>query len=227
MHIVNKATRYQAGRWLKDMSIKTMWETIRICWIDIYLGPPDRITTDAGTNFDSKEFKQLASTVNSKVKIVPVKAHNSISIRERYHGLVRRVYKIIIEELRDQGINRDAALQMAFKAINDSMGPNGLIPTLLVYSAFPRMTEYDPLSPTIAERVTAVKKAIDKVQKECTKRQIQDALRARNGPDTTTIYNLKLNSEVLVWRDTKAGQKGHWDGPFRLISIEGEDCVIQ
>ena len=32
---------------------------------------------------------------------------------------------------------------MAFKAINDSVGPNGLIPTLLVYSAYPRMLEYE------------------------------------------------------------------------------------
>ena len=38
---------------------------------------------------------------------------------------------------------------MAFKAINDSAGPDGITPTLLVYGAFPRMTELDPLLPTI------------------------------------------------------------------------------
>jgi hypothetical protein len=227
LHIVDEATRYQAGKWLKDMSARITWETLRSCWIDTYLGPPDRITTDAGTNFDSKEFKQLASTVNTKVKIVPVEAHNSIGIVERYHGPVRRAYEIIIEELKDHGISRDAALQMAFKAINDSVGPDGLVPTLLVYGAFPRMTEYDPPSPSIAERATAIKKAIDEVQKQRAKRQVQDALRTRNGPNTTAIHDLKLNSDVLVWRDTKAGQKGHWDGPFRLISKEGEDCVVQ
>jgi hypothetical protein len=42
------------------------------------------------------------------------------------------------------------ALQMAFKAINNSIGLNGLILTLLVYSAYPRITKNDPLSPTIA-----------------------------------------------------------------------------
>ena len=158
---------------------------------------------------------------------MPVEAHNSVGIVERYHGPVRRAYEIIIEELKDQGISRDAALQTAFKAINDSAGPDGLIPTLLVYGAFPRMTEYDPPSPTIAERAVAIKKAMDEVQKQRAKRQIQDALRTRNGPNTTAIHDLELNSDVLVWRDAKAGQKGHWDGPFRLISKEGEDCVIQ
>jgi hypothetical protein len=42
------------------------------------------------------------------------------------------------------------ALQMTFKAINDSIGPDGLILTLLVYGVYPRMTENDPLLPSVA-----------------------------------------------------------------------------
>jgi hypothetical protein len=37
------------------------------------------------------------------------------------------------------------ALQMTFKAINDLIRLNGLVPTLLVYSAYPCITENDPL----------------------------------------------------------------------------------
>ena len=81
-----------------------------MCWIDTYLGPLDRITTNASTNFDLKEFKQLASIVNSKVRIVLVESHNSIGIIKRYYGPVRRAYEIIIEQLKDQNIGRDAAL---------------------------------------------------------------------------------------------------------------------
>ena len=76
-----------------------------------------------------------------KVKIVPVEAHNSIGIVERYHGPIRRAYLIITTEI--QGIDKDMALQMAFKAINDTAGPDGLVPTLLVYGTLPRMVEYD------------------------------------------------------------------------------------
>jgi len=36
------------------------------------------------------------------------------------------------------------ALQMTFKAINDSIRLEGLVPTLLVYSAYPRITQNDP-----------------------------------------------------------------------------------
>ena len=72
-----------------------------------------------------------------RIKTVPVEAHNSIGLVERYHGPLRRVYQIIIAELNSSDITKDMALQMAFKAVNDSVGPNGLVPTLLVYGAYP------------------------------------------------------------------------------------------
>jgi len=38
---------------------------------------------------------------------------------------------------------------MAFKAINDSAGPDGLIPTLLVFRAYPQIIESNAPSPTV------------------------------------------------------------------------------
>jgi hypothetical protein len=54
---------------------------------------------------------------------------------------------------------------MAFKAINDIARPNRLVLTLLVYSAYPQITEYNPLLLLVTQRALAVKKAIAKVQK--------------------------------------------------------------
>jgi hypothetical protein len=64
---------------------------------------------------------------------VPIEAYNLVGMVECYYGPLRRIYYIITTELPD--IGKDMALQMAFKAINDSAGPNGLIPTLLVFRA--------------------------------------------------------------------------------------------
>jgi hypothetical protein len=50
------------------------------------------ITTDASKNFVSKEFKEYASTMEIQVKTVPVEAHNSIGVVERYYSLIRRAY---------------------------------------------------------------------------------------------------------------------------------------
>ena len=54
---------------------------------------------------------------------------------------------------------------MAFKAINDSARPNGLVPTLLVFKAYPKMIKLDALSPTVAQRATVIKKAIAEIYK--------------------------------------------------------------
>jgi hypothetical protein len=90
------------------------------------------------------------------------------------------------------------ALQMAFKAINNIIGLDSLILTLLVYSAYPRITEHDPLLLLVTKRALAIKKAIAKVQKLKAKRQVNNAFNARNGPSITTIHELALNSKVLV-----------------------------
>jgi hypothetical protein len=224
LHVVDESTRYQAGRWLQNISAKHTWDTLRMCWIDTYLGPPDQITTDAGKNFASKEFNQYANMVGTKVKIVPVEAHNSVGTVERYHGPVRRAYTIITAEIRD--IDREMALQMAFKAINDSAGPDGLIPTLLVYGAYPRMTEYDPPAPSITQRAMAIKKAMNEIQKLRAKRQVADALNTRNGPNTNDVHQLTLNADVMVWREGNTGQSGSWNGPYKLVGMDGESCVL-
>jgi len=55
------------------------------------------------------------------------------------------------------------ALQMSFKAANDLVSPNGLILTLLVYGAYPQMTEYNPPSLIVSQRAKAIQKAIEEV----------------------------------------------------------------
>jgi hypothetical protein len=57
------------------------------------------------------------------------------------------------------------ALQMAFKAINDTIRLDSLVLTLLIYSVYLRITEHDPPLLLVAQRALAVKKAIVEVQK--------------------------------------------------------------
>jgi hypothetical protein len=225
LHIVDEGTRFQNGKWLRNISARHTWEKLQECWINTYLGPPDLIVHDAGKNFVSKEFKQHARAMGTTCKSVPVEAHNSIGIVERYHGPIRRAYEIISAELPELG--KDMALQMAFKAVNDIAGPDGIVPTLLVFGAYPRMTEYDAPSPTISQRSATLKKAMDEVRKLRAKRQVNDALNHRNGPSTTSIKDLPLNSSVLAWRETPGNKTGKWTGPYPLIGINGEECTIE
>jgi hypothetical protein len=127
---------------------------------------------------------------------MPVKAHNSVKMVEYYYGPLRHIYHIIIAELLD--INKDIALQMAFKAINDSTGLNSLIPTLLVFRAYLYIIKSNTPNPIVVKQAAALKKAIKEVKKLKAERQVINALNMCNRPKTTVIHNLPLNSPVLV-----------------------------
>ena len=225
LHVVDEATRFQAARWLPNISAQATWNALRLCWIDVYIGPPDLLIHDAGTNFTGREFQQCATSMAISTKCVPVEAHQSIGIVERYHAPLRRAYSVISEELKGTGtgVTRDMVLQMAIKAVNDTAGPDGLIPTLLVFGAYPRMVELDPPAPTITQRATAIKRAMEEVVKLRASRQVAEALRQRNGPQTQPVHELPINSDVLVWRENSH----RWTGPFKLLSMEEESCKVQ
>ena len=87
---------------------------------------------------------------------------------------------------------------MAVKAINDTASPNGLVPTLLVYGAYLRISNLDPPAPSITDRVAIIRKAIAEIVKLRAKQAINNALYYRNGPNITLVHNLPLNSKVLI-----------------------------
>lgn len=225
LHIVDEATRFNAACWLANISSKHIWDMIRMIWIDMYLGPPDFIVTDAGKNFTSKEFAQHATSIGTIVATVPVEAHWSIGTVERYHAVLRRSYEIIKEELPEA--SPEIALQMAVKSVNDTTGPNGLTPTLLLFGAYPRMTEYDPPAPTITQRAAAIQKAMTEVRQLRARRQVANAINTRNGPSSTLVHRLPINSDVLVWREGGTNRSGKWTGPYKLLAIENETCTVE
>jgi hypothetical protein len=221
LQVVDSSTSFQAARFLKDMSAKNAWDTLRMCWIDTYQGPPEYIVHDAGKNFSSTEFRQHAGSMAIEVKEVPIEAHNSIGKVERYHIPLRRSYEIIRDELNGEQIDKEIALQMAVKAVNDSAGPDGIVPTLLVFGAYPRMTDMDPPSPSIVKRAQAIHAATKEVRRLYAERQVNDALAMRNGPNTKPTLDLPINSDVRVWRE-----KGGWKGPYKLLATNCETCTV-
>jgi hypothetical protein len=94
---------------------------------------------------------------------VPIKAYNSVRIVKRYYSPLHCIYHIIIIELLN--INKDIALQIAFKAINNSIGLNSFIPTLLVFRAYLYIVKSNAPNPMVIKRVAALKKAIKEVKK--------------------------------------------------------------
>ena len=61
-----------------------------------------------------------------------------------------------------------------------------------------------------------------KIVKLRAKQTVNNALYYRNGPNTTLVYNLPLNSKVLI--QCKSGKQ---TGPYYLLAIENKTCCIQ
>jgi hypothetical protein len=111
------------------------------------------------------------------------------------------VYEIILDKLKDKQINKEMILQIAVKAINDSAEPDGIVPTLLVFGVYPRLTEMDPPSPLVTKRAEAIRAATKEVRRLYTERRVKDALAMCNSLDTKDTLDLSLQSDVRVWRE--------------------------
>lgn len=59
------------------------------------------------------------------------------------------------------------------------------------------------------------------LRKANAERRVNDALHARNGPSTSEVLSLPLQSEVCIWRENEG-----WQGPSKIVSIEGHDIIV-
>ncbi|KAI1001783.1 hypothetical protein K3495_g6420 [Podosphaera aphanis] len=150
VHLVDAGTNLGSAAFLtgpEKQSSTSISNSIDRCWNNVYVGPPENLVHDAGKNFASAEFRKTASTWKTRVVEVPTEAHHSIGKVEHAHKDLRRAYSIFKQQFSGQHIDRHTLLKMAVKALNDTAGPDGLVPTLCASGAYPRITWDDAPSP--------------------------------------------------------------------------------
>ena len=133
-------------------------------------------------------------------KAVPVETHWSIGIVERFHLVLRRVYKVIMKDLTnaDAKISKEIELQMTIKTVNDIAKANDLVFTLLIFDAYSRMFHLDSSASNIIQRAVVINKAMHEMKKIMMEKQTRDALNIKNGSIVNHFHDLFINSEVLV-----------------------------
>jgi hypothetical protein len=120
---------------------------------------------------------------------------------KRYYTPLRQVFKIITKEL--PRAPKQFVLQIAIKAINNTAGPDGLVPTLLMFGTYPRITTTNTPSLTVTERGKAITKAMKQIAELHAKKQVTDVLRQRNRPNISDTLNVLIGKDVLVYREDK------------------------
>ncbi len=59
LHVVDRATHFQAARFLHDESTESVWKTVMQMWMLIYLGAPDNLRHDEETKFVSPKLQAM------------------------------------------------------------------------------------------------------------------------------------------------------------------------
>ena len=84
---------------------------------------------------------------------------NSLGLCERFHSIIKRVYDKLKKG--DPSQDKHTKLSLTVYAVNNTVGPDGLTTTTLIYGSVPQLplTDTDTLPPTEKSRVEAMRTA--------------------------------------------------------------------
>ena len=93
------------------------------------------------------------------------------------------------------------------------MGPNGLVPSLLVFGALPSFPAPATNHPNQEERFQALRLARQEMETIVAQTRIKTALRSKLPP--ATKYLIKPGDDVRVYRE----RSKRWNGPFKVTKV--------
>jgi hypothetical protein len=221
LHMVDEATHFQAASFLKNGSAEETWNVLSRSWSRMYLGPPDFLRIDQGTNFTAREFVDSAAGEGISVLEAPIECPTTMSHVERYHGPLRLAYTRIRAD--DPSMSQENSLQMAVKCVNDTVGPEGLTPTLLVFGSLPRPARRVPAETQIA-RARTIERVRGELRKEFARQKVAVGLKYKGpfGGERADLAALRPGDQVLVYRPPKKA----WE-EFKFVDLDGDTVTVQ
>lgn len=191
---------------LPDKSTSTIWNAFLVCWVATYIGYPDKIRLDQDSVFKSNEFTSLTKSAGIEIQLSGVHSHNALGNGERYHSPLRRIFLKIIEDVPD--LDWNIALQLSIKAMNDTTGPDDLVPSLLVFGAIPRFPPQSTPLLSHEDRMRAMNIARLEMAVISAELKIRRALREKVPP--ATDYFVSPEDSFYVWNEGTKQWRGHF-----------------
>ena len=114
---------------------------------------------------------------------------------------------------------------MIIKIINDTIEYNNPIFILLIFETYLHIINDDVLNLFIIKRVKIIKITMNEIIKLHIKRQTIDVLHQRNDPQIMKIYDISIDSSILIWRT----HQKKWIKSYKLLTVSRkiEICVIE
>lgn len=184
LHVVDTHTHFSSAIFLSGKSTKDVWNAFLVSWASMYLGYHDKLRVDQESIFKSREWMQLCAEAGIDVDLSGIESHNAIGVGERYHAPLRRIFNRVREN--SPALDAEICLKIATKAMNDTMNPEGLVPSLLVFGTLPRFPPSSTSLPTHNNRMQAMATARIEMTNITAKLRVQQALRAKLPPQPNT-----------------------------------------
>lgn len=218
LHIVDTQTHFMSAAFLKGQTVEDVWETFVLCWATQYTGFTMRIHTDQGSAFTSLRWTRRCDAVGTESKLSGVDSHNSLGSGERYHEPLRRVYRKIREVY--PKMKKETTLRLAIKAYNDTLGPEGLVPSLLVFGCLPRFPSVDSSIPAQSDRMTALREARSEMETIVSQLRIRRAILAK--VPRCSDFVLEPGDMVRVFRESDKS----YIQPYPVLRVDGKQVYI-
>ena len=219
LHLVDAETHFSATRFLPDVSTRTVWSTIVQCWSSVYTGLPNKIRVDQGTAFGDG-FMAIAKSSDVDVVRTGIESHSSMGIGERYHGPLRNTYRKL--KLGYPLVDPSLLLSMSDFAMNNTLGPEGVVPSVLVFGEFPSLRMiHEPPTPKSAvfDRARVANAARKEIEHHMARLRLQRALRHRVPRSADASF--QPGDMVLVWREKRINNRiGEWVGPYSVATAD-------
>jgi Reverse transcriptase (RNA-dependent DNA polymerase) len=227
LHVICRGTRFSATSFLSVKSSAAVWNIFLAIWVYAYLGPPRELLVDQGTEVTSEFFRQSCDEMVIHLIFAPVESHSSLGLVERMHGPIRNIYKKLMLERPSNPDQRrvkpkELLLAAATKALNDTAGVQGLVPTLLVFGALPHvildMKRSDESVATQLDRLRLMSVTRDATEKYTAMARLAEA---QKHTVPSGDHTLTPGDQVLIFRE-----KNGWTGPATLLDRVGGSAVV-
>ena len=225
--IVDVATRYCAATVINNKHAYTIIKGLLICWISIF-GPPKKILSDNGCEFNNSDMRQLGEAFNIKILTTAAESPWSNGICERTNAVIGDAVTKILE---DSQCDIQSALAWAVSARNTLLNNMGYSPNQLVFGFNPGIPDNFNSSPPaleIPESSTIVRNNLNALHsarqsflklESCEK--VKRAL--RHNIRESTVYDVENGQEVYY----KRNDSNKWHGPGVVIGRDGKQILVK
>lgn len=218
LHIVDIDTHFNSAQFLKGNTVEDVWDAFLSCWSTLYIGHPHKIRVDQGSAFTSVRWTRLCDNAGIECQESGIEHHNALGPGERYHDPLRRVFRKVKHE--HPSLNNELALRLSVKAINDTMGPEALVPSLLVFGCLPRFPATTSNIVEQQKRMKALSEARREMSTITAELRIRQALLSRVPRNADTI--IEPGQKVKVYRETDR----KYIGPFPVSRVDGKQIFV-